>query len=217
MSIVPTAFLFRYRSPVVRDDRLPRSGKTLLDLPESAKLTLPSTLDVPQTPWELRAAWNPDGIGFQVVVSGRTMRPLSNPDAPAEPDSLELWIDTRDTQSVHRATRYCHHFAVLPTGGGKSGDEAIAVQLPVARAKEDAPIVEEDVCLTRSRISKSEYQLEVWIPSHALHGFDPASQPRLGFTACLNDSEHGRLSFGVDQTFPYPADPSLWHSLELVG
>jgi hypothetical protein len=215
VNILPAAFLVRYRLPVARFDKLPRSGQKLLDLPESARLAMPGALDDADPPWELRAGWNPQGIGFSLTVTGRTIAPLANPDDPTRPDSLELWLDTRDTQSVHRATRYCHHLCVLPTGGGRDGSDSLTVPLPVARAREDAPLADSDTFLSRSRTSKTGYQVEVWIPGEALTGFDPSSQPRLGFCACLNDAEHGRRGFGVGDEFPFAADPSLWHTLEL--
>ena len=31
-------------------------------------------------------------------------------------------IDTRDVRNVHRATRFCHRFLFLPTGGGNRLD-----------------------------------------------------------------------------------------------
>lgn len=216
MSLLPAAFLVRYRLPVQRIDKLPRGGQKLLDLPAGASLTWPAAVDRDLACIDLRAAWNPQGIGFALTVAGRTMPVLSNPDSPAEPDSLELWIDTRDTQSVHRATRYCHHFCVLPVGGGDDGSAAATVPVPVARAREDAPLPEADLFLTGSRLQKSGYQLEVWIPAEALTGFDPAGQPRLGFYCQVNDAEHGRLPFGVGEEFPATSDPSLWHTLELA-
>lgn len=216
MSILPAPFLVRYRLPVPRFDRLPRGGAKLLDLPSSARLAWPAQLDGQTHPVELRAGWNPHGLGFSLTVSGRKLPPISRPHDPTQPDSLELWIDTRDTQTIHRATRYCHHFCVLPTGGGDDGRSACTVPLPVARAKEDAPLAEADLFLTQCRATSSGYVLDVWIPSEALTGFDVVHQPRLGFYAWLNDAEHGPVPFAVGAEFPAAADPSLWHTLELV-
>ena len=167
-------------------------------------------------PVELRIAWNLNGIAVQVLVTGRTLPALSDPAAPAEPDSFEFWIDTRDTQTVHRATRYCHHFYLLPTGGGGDGKQPVVVPLPVARAAIDAPLADPEVFLASSRVQKGAYSIELWIPAAALQGFDPANQSRLGFYCQLNDAEHGRLQFGVGEGFPAASDPSLWHTLELL-
>ena len=216
MSILPAPFLVRYRLAVPRFDPLPRGGKKLLDLPESARLTFPAELETPLAQIDLRAGWNHQGLGFALTLSGRTAPVMSDPDDPTRADSLELWIDTRDTQTVHRATRYCHHLRVLPVGGGEDGTEATTVAVPVARAREDAPTADSDQYLTSAQVKKSGYLLEVWIPAEALNGFDPSNQPRLGFYCQVNDAEHGRLPFAVGEAFPATSDPSLWHTLELA-
>ncbi len=215
MSILPVAFLVRYRLAVPRFDRLPRSGRRLLDLPESARIAWPSRLEGSSSPVDLRVGWNPQGLGLALTVSGRTLPVLSDPEQPTKADSLELWIDTRDMQTVHRATRYCHHFCVLANGAGEDGGSPLTTQLPVARAREDAPLVESDLFLTHGQMLKSGSLLEVWIPAEALTGYDVVHQPRLGFYCQWNDAEHGTLPFGVGVEFPATSDPSLWHTLEL--
>jgi hypothetical protein len=200
---------------VQRFDRLPRGGQKLLDLPESASLAWPARLDGSAAHLDLRAAWNPQGLAFSLAVTGRSVPALGKPDQPTQADSFELWIDTRDMQSVHRATRYCHHLCVLPTGGGDNGQSGITIPLPVARARDDAPLAEQDVFLTHSRISRTGYLLEVWIPAEALHGFDVVHQPRFGFYCQVNDAEHGTLGFSLGPEFPANSDPSLWHTLVL--
>jgi hypothetical protein len=215
MSLIPVPLLVRCRLPVPRVDGLPRTGTELLKLTDACRLLFPADLEGTCDWAVLSAAWNPRGLGFQLVVTGRKMPVLGRPKAPMEPDSLELWIDTRETQTVHRATRYCHHFCVLPNGGGETGREALVIQLPVARAREDSPIRDDEEFLCRSRTITGGYELSVWFPAETLNGFNPAEQSRLGFCARINDAEHGRRCFGVDDAFPFDADPSLWHSLEL--
>ena len=73
---------------------------------------------------------------------------------------------------------------------------------------------EEDV-LVWSSVSKTGYELEAWFPASVLNGFDPASQPRLGFFYQVHDSELGDQSFSVTSSFPVASDPSLWGTLLL--
>lgn len=206
----------RCRFPVRRDDRLPGSGKSWLGLTTDDRLLFPSQLDGPTENVDLRLVWNPKGIGLTLSVSGRQMAPLSNPDQPRRPDSLTVWIDTRNTQNVHRATRFCHSFCLLPVGAGDSGAEATAIQIPVPRAQADAPQVDEGGVLIRSQIAATNYQLEAWFPKEAIHGFDPTQQPLLGFFCVLNDSELGSIPLAHGPEFPYESDPSLWQTIELV-
>jgi hypothetical protein len=151
-----------------------------------------------------------------VSVAGKTHPPVSDPERPGETDGLLLWIDTRCTQSVHRAGRYCHLFEFLPAGGGEDGRQPIATQWPVPRAQDDAPHTDSDLLPIKSALDKRGYRLEAWLPAAALHGFDPEHQPRLGFTYVLHDAELGLQCLSIGPEFPFGSDPSLWCTLELA-
>ena len=153
---------------------------------------------------------------LDVTVRGKSHLPYCDPDAIATSDAVLIWIDTRDTQNVHRGSRFCHHFVALPTGGGDQGQDTIVKQLPVPRAREDAPPADPDIFLAEAEPGRTGYRLGIWLPAEALHGFDPASQPRLGFYVAIQDTELGRQPLSVGEEFPYDSDPSLWSSLELV-
>ncbi len=58
-------------------------------------------------------------------------------------DGLRVWIDTRDTHNIHRASRFCHQFVFLPTGGGPRLDQPVAEQTLINRARENATPVRE--------------------------------------------------------------------------
>lgn len=215
MPVVPTSFLFRYTFPIPRIDALPRARSPLLKLPESSIVPFPSQLDGGPGFAELRMAWNRDGIAASVVVSGKAAEPAGDPESVDSGDALLLWIDTRDTQTIHRASRFCHLFALSPTGAGEKGREPFARQLPVSRAREDAPLVDVDSILLEAEIAGQRYRLDVWFPADTLYGYDPEAQPRLGFYALVQDLELGRQSLTVGEDFPYSSDPSLWASLDL--
>ncbi|MEZ6065004.1 MAG: hypothetical protein R3B90_04705 [Planctomycetaceae bacterium] len=215
MDLIPPPLLVRCRLPIPRIDTLPHASGELLRLPERCRIALPSALGKPCDWADLRGAWNPKGLGFRLTVTGRKLPTMSRPDAPTQADSLQLWIDTRETQNVHRATRYCHHLCILPTGGGDAGQDAIVIGQPVARARDDAKQHDSDEYLCRSRLLKTGYELDVWLPAATLTGYDPAQQPRLGFCASINDAEHGRRTLGVGPELP--STPTLlWHSLVLT-
>ncbi len=87
--------------------------------------------------------------------------------------------------------------------------------LPVARAREEAPQVDAEDVLVWSRLSKTGYELEAWFPAGVLNGYDPVSQPRVGFFYQVHDSELGDQTFSVLSSFPMTSDPSLWGTLLL--
>ena len=213
--LLPPELQFRWILPVPRVDRLPGNGKPLWALPQEAELTVPRQLEEASIPVVWKAAWNSAGLAFVVEVTGQSAW-ACNPDRPLESDGLQLWIDTRDTQNVHRATRFCHCLCVLPSGGGESGRDPVVVPVPVPRASQDAKLADSDDFLVFAEHSKAGYRLAVWIPAKTLTGFDPTAQPRIGFFAQLRDKQLGTHPLALTPEFPYDGDPSLWLTLELV-
>lgn len=215
-AVVPHRFLFRYAIPVQHVSGLPNKGKRLLNLPKRCALPDLSELDGSRSFGELRAAWNAEGLGFSVGVAGKRMPVSCNLAAPAESDGLQVWIDTRNTQSIHRAGRFCHHFCFLPAGAGSNSERPSAVQLPIARAREDAPLADADELPVSVEPRRDGYLLEGWLPASILTGFDPDANPLLGFYYYLRDAELGEQFLTVGREFPFDHDPSLWSTLELV-
>lgn len=214
-TVVPHRFLFRYSIPIPRIDRLPRKGRKLLNLPAACELPLFDDLDGAETFGRIAAAWNKRGLAFSATARGKTVPPRCDRKSPAESDGLQLWIDTRNTQSIHRASRFCHHFCVLPQGAGPKSDRPLAVQLPIARAKEESALADPSEISVAAEKIDDGYRVEVWLPAEVLKGFDPDANPRLGFYYLLLDSELGEQFLSVGRDFPFAHDPSLWSTLEL--
>ena len=216
MTLIPTPFLFRYTIPVRRDDALPRSTTPLLELPDTFRVPVPAALAGTPPFVELSLAWNPQGMACQVRVTGKTRKPRCNPESLANSDAVRIWIDTRDTQSQHRGSRFCHYFVGMPLGGEETGLEPFVRQKPVPRAREEAPLVDDEALLAEAEINETGYRLSIWFPAEALHGDDPGTQPRLGFYVTVQDHDLGHQVLAVDDRFPYESDPSQWLSLELT-
>lgn len=212
--LLPYRFLFRCSYPVRYDAKLARAGGAAPRL--GARHRLPDLDALADRPpfAELRLAWNQAGLAVGVEVKGKQRPPVSLRDAPDLSDGLQLWIDTRDTQSIHRAGRFCHHFCLLPVWGDRR--QPWGVQLPIARAKEPTPLADSKDLVVSAEITAGGYRLEAWLPAGVLNGFDPADQPRLGFFYCVRDSELGEQTPGVGSDFPYAFDPSLWSTIELA-
>jgi len=165
---------------------------------------------------EVSAAWSDAGLVFAVSVSGKKQPIWCRASRPEDSDGLQVWIDTRDVHNVHRASRFCHRFLFLPSGGGRNFDEAFGQSLPINRAREPARPVAPGLLQARSQIRSGGYRLECFVPAGAMIGFEPAEHPRLGFTYAVIDRELGEQTFSVGRPMPYDEDPSLWATLELV-
>jgi len=216
MSVIPAHFLFRLTYPCRFVKAMPdEEGDRLLELATECRIDSFPELGVQKHFADVRLAWNELGLGFQVTVKGKDKPPQGDADRPRSSDGAMLWIDTRDARTIHRASRYCHHFYFLPTGGGADKDEPAAGQLKINRALADAPLCEPGQLLFRSGSIKSGYWLEAFLPVAVLNGFDPETNPRLGFFYWIRDAELGDQTLGVGPEFPIWEDPSLWQTLEL--
>jgi hypothetical protein len=222
MSVVPHRFLFRFSLPVPHIEQRVGGARPFLDLSEAFALPELGALDNAPSFARIQAGWNEAGLGFRVTVTGKKMPIAEVTDEPRESDGLQVWIDTRNTQSIHRASRFCHHFAFLPSltassgrRGTKSGT-ASAYQFSIALAKEDAPSNRAGLLRAESRPIAGGYELDAWIPAECLAGYEPEANPLLGFYYVVRDAELGEQFLAVGREFPFDHDPSLWSTLELT-
>lgn len=217
MALVPHRFLFRVAYPCPYVKEMPREDEEcLLDLPKSFRLDNFAAMDDHRNFADVRLAWNELGIGLQVEVRGKDQLLQGDASRPGGSDGVTFWIDTRDARTSHRASRYCHQFHCLPTGGGPERDEPVLVQAKINRALQDAPLCDPNSVPFRSEHIKGGYRLEVFLPVTVLTGFDPEQNRRLGIFYAVRDVELGEQLLSVDADFPYWEDPSLWSVLELV-
>lgn len=216
-SLLPHRFLFRYSFPVRYTAKLPRAGKKLLGLDETHRLPETAALDGGTTLGDLRLAWNETGLGISLHVRGKKHPVTGDTGNLEQSDVLFVWIDTRNTQNIHRASRFCHQFCLMAAGNPEDDRAPHAFQSPIPRAREEAPLCKPEDLRVSTDAAKGGYLLEAWLPSKALHGFDPEAQPRLGFYYYLHDTELGDQYLTVGPEFPFAADPSLWGTLELVS
>lgn len=214
-SLLPARFLFRFAAPCRYKNPLwSETAGAQLD----ALYALPSleALEGAIAPIEFRAAWNEEGLAFALAVRGKHQLPWCHEGRLEESDGLRLWIDTRDTHNIHRASRFCHQFVVLPMGRGRNSQEPLITPVLINRAKEHPRAIPSDAVAVRSKVTAMGYSLECLLGSRALTGFDPAEHPKLGFQFAVIDRELGRFTFSIGGAMPYQEDPSLWGTLDLL-
>jgi hypothetical protein len=217
-SLLPQAFWFRVAASCPRVDGVPRteSKGPLLDLPEACALPELAALDGRQSWASVRVGWNAEGIAIAIRADGLGAN-AKTPDRPEGFATVNVWIDTRDTRNVSRATRYCHRFLTrLKLGKDRKTLTAEVEQRPIARATADAPLASSDLFAARSELQKSGWSLELFLPARALHGFDPDVNRRLGFAYQIADHDREDQFLGVGREFPLGENPSLWSTLELL-
>jgi hypothetical protein len=217
MSLLPYRFLFRVAYPCRYVKDVPaEDADRLLDLPQTCRIDNFAAMDERKNFADVRLAWNDFGLALQVEVKGKEQLATGSSKQPRASDGVTFWIDTRDARTSHRASRYCHQFHFLPTGGGPERDEPAFVQAKINRALHDAPLAAAGAVPFQVTRTRGGYVVEAFLPAAVLNGFDPEQNPRLGFYYAVRDAELGEQVLSVGADFPYWEDPSLWSVLELV-
>ena len=214
--LVPARFLVRVAHPCPYVKGMPEDGERLIALPDSARLDgFPALGDSPEFA-DVRLAWNELGVGVEATVTGKEQAPAGDVGKPRLSDGVTLWLDTRGDRAAHRASRTCHQFSFLPSGGGPDLDEPACVQSKINRATQDAPVAASTDIAFRTERLKRGYRIEAFLPAAILNGFDPEQFPHWGVYYHVRDSELGDQYLGVNGDFPVSDDPSLWDALDLV-
>jgi hypothetical protein len=217
MSLVPHRFIVRVAYPCAYVKKIPHEDDdTLLELPEACRIDSFAGMDERRDFADFRLAWNELGIGFQAEIKGKDQLPQGDETRLRGSDGVTFWLDTRDARASHRASRYCHQFYALPTGGGEERDQPVFAQAKINRALADAPLCNPRSVPFRSRQTRNGYIVEAFLPADILTGFDPEQNPRLGFYYAIKDAELGEQVLSVGADFPYWEDPSLWSTLVLA-
>ncbi len=129
-------------------------------------------------------------------------------------DSVEFFIDTRDSKSAGFNNRFCHHFFFLP----EVVDGRQAGEITRFRTEDVHEWCDHQELRVAVKLLADAYRLDVMIPTHCLHGYDPEQFDRLGFSYRINRAGGEPQHFAVcTRDFQIEQQPSLWASMRLVG
>ena len=211
--LLPPSFLFRFAVPC----RFVKPAWSAKGIELGDEFVLPNFTALDDAPQRvvMRVGWNEQGMLFSATIPGKKQAPWCRDSRIEESDGLYLWVDTRDTHNIHRASRFCHQFVFLPTGGGHRQDEPVAELIAINRARENPKPVRPGTLRAAYHKMKDGYRLDGHIPAAALTGFEPAENQKLGFNWAVVDREIGEHTFCCPPGLPYREDPSTWGTLEL--
>ncbi len=214
-SVVPHPFLMRYSIPISRIEAPDLSAGRMLGFEHATELPFLGEIAGDEAFARVKVGWNEAGIGLAMDVAEKTNPLRPNKPMPIEADGLQVWIDTRNTQNIHRASRFCHHFCLVAADSDGPNAKPYGQQLQIARAREDTVIAPQKDIIVRVQEKDDSYLLEAWLPAKILTGFDPEANTALGFYYQVRDAQLGDQFLTVDRDFPYRSDPSTWSTLEL--
>src|SRR5262245_10539774 len=218
-TLLAPRYLFRFAVPVKQ--RTPLWKANGIELDESFSLLNLAELDANTADRErrfadVRMAWGAEGLLINVRVEGKQQPVWCRDGRLEDSDGLQVWIDTRTTLNIHRASRFCHRYVFLPAGGGGDNTKPIADQLLINRARENAAPIRPRQLQVAAKITKNGYWLAAFMPTDALGGYDPHQHRELGFTYRVFDRELGMQTFATGPAFPFDEDPTCWAQLDLV-
>lgn len=130
-----------------------------------------------------------------------------------EGDSVELFFDTRDRKEG-ALTRFCHHFFF----SAKPLEGLLAAEISTFRDLDAHDLCDPNALEVTPTFTHVDYKLKIWIPASCLHGYDPTSFDRLGFTYRINRPNQEPQTFAISQReAPFDHHPARWATLRLVA
>ncbi len=210
LDILPRRALFQFEVPIRYLATSPRLHGDLASWTDDHLLPPLVEIEGIEPFADVYCGWNEDGLYAGFDIPNRTTRAQCDPTHWWKKNGLRLGIDTRDARDIKRATRFCHFFYLLPTGGGRDGKTPVVGTHRMSRAKEPPPNVDTRRIKVAAHVTRQGYTLEVAIPATCLHGWDPAEHPRIGLFYKVKDSQHGSQHLSADDELGWNVDPSTW-------
>jgi len=174
---------------------------------------LPSTADLldEDSFADLYSAWNFEKLSFYVAVH-LPFQKVNEGDF-RKGDSIELFIDTRDLKTKGAITRFCHHFVFFPV----ETQNFYGREITRFRNEDTHRLCHPEDLQVAADLDDRSYRLSIEIPAHCLHGYDPLSFPRIGFTYRINRFEGRPQHFAVSsEEYSIEQHPATWGTLNLL-
>jgi len=161
---------------------------------------------------EVFLGWNSEGIRV-LVHANKPFEEVQFPEIQ-QGDSVELFFDTRNVKTSSYNTRFCHHFFFLPEPmEGKQAGELTRFRTEEAHEWCDPADLQ-----VKAFFGRNYYTLDLFIPAHCLHGYDPDQFDLIGFTYRINRCGGSAQHFSVSsEDYQIEEQPSLWSSLRLTA
>ena len=109
-ALIPNRFLFAFELPLHYRSRAPSIDGRLGGWSDAELLPRLSEIDGRRDFGDVWACWNETGLFIACRVTDKRKALRCDPKRFWVGDNLRLCVDTRDTRTVKRATRFCHQF-----------------------------------------------------------------------------------------------------------
>lgn len=173
---------------------------------------LPSTSDLlgEASFADVYAGWNVEKIAFHFSVHVPFQKAESD---FRKGDSVEIFIDTRDLKTKGVISKFCHHFVFFPV----QVQNFFGREMTRFRNDDMHPLCHPEDLIVTPRMDAEGYTLSIEIPAHCLHGYDPLSFSRIGFTYRINRLGAPPQHFAVSSDeYVIEQHPATWGTLKLL-
>lgn len=159
---------------------------------------------------DVYAGWNVEKLSFYIVVRAPFQK-IGEGDF-RRGDSIELFIDTRDLKTKGAVSRFCHHFVFFAA----QSQNFYGREVTRFRSDDMHRLCHPEDLQVIPKIEDRSYRISIEIPSHCLHGYDPLSFSRLGFTYRINRTGGPPQHFAVSsEEYTIEQHPATWGTLKL--
>ncbi len=163
---------------------------------------------------EMSIAWNKDGLFFHSILKAPTGKAASVAAGSLSSKSLLLsvYIDTRWSPGVHRATSFCHRFDFFlnrPTSSNPVARGHGELN-PIQRARAAPAAIHPTDISVATFFLPDGYEIKAYLQADTLTGFSPEEFQEIGIFYTINDAVLGNQIMARTLQSPYFEDPSVW-------
>lgn len=160
---------------------------------------------------EVYTSWDVEKLSFYIIC--RAPFQSAGDGDFRNGDSIELFIDTRDLKTKGVVSRFCHHFVFFPV----EVQNFFGREVTRFRGEDIHRLCHPEDLQVTPKIEDRSYELLIEIPSVCLHGYDPLSFPRIGFTYRMNRTGASPQHFAVSsEEYVIEQHPATWGTLKLI-
>ena len=156
---------------------------------------------------KLQMGWNAKGLSFIWNVKTKNMQ------KDPEENSIEIFIDTRDTKNQNYFSRFCHHFIFYPLA---KDNNIQAKEITRFHADDIHMLAHPNDFFVDLKYYKTSYQMHIHIPEKCLYGYEPQRFTKLGFSYRVNrGDDNPQVLTTPFEEFKVDRNPSVWSTLLL--
>lgn len=198
--------------------QVPKPSSLEWKLSDEYRLPVLNSLSDVKSFAEFAMGWSDAGLFVQLSV--KSPHGVTSASSVSKRTAImSVYLDTRWSPGVHRASMYCHRFELIldrPTSASpiNRGHGELS---PIQRARAAPnPIHPTDIPVA-TFLQTDGYTIRTFLRSDVLTGFEPQEYQDIGVFYSIDDSLAGSQLLARTRNCPYFEDPSVWCRGKLIS